>query len=344
MRTLSWFAIRTKVPVSSLWEDEDSMNPQRILRQKLEDLQRAGVSHVPQELAEFVTTLNETSPAGTTDTTRIPSQPPPPRPAARTASQRQDDESQRRPETGSGVSTARALSNSALPQDSPTPQVERRYLASSDGSLPKEYSASMTDTSRPCSNLSRDERIARLSSIAEQVAACTRCQDLADTRTQTVFGVGNPEAEIMFVGEAPGADEDKQGEPFVGRAGKLLNKIIEASGLTREEIYICNILRCRPPGNRTPNPIEAGNCREFLDAQIDAVDPKYIVCWGSCAAHNLLDTKVAIGKMRGKFFDYKGIKVLCTYHPSYLLRSPGAKKLVWEDMQFFRADMGVKLK
>ena len=201
----------------------------------------------------------------------------------------------------------------------------------------------MSDAQRPCSNLSRSERETQLASLAEQVAACRLCQELADTRTQTVFGVGNPEANIMFIGEAPGADEDRQGEPFVGRAGKLLNDIITASKLTREEIYICNILRCRPPGNRTPNPQEAANCRAFLDRQIDVVNPKYIVCWGSCAAHNLLDTKAAIGKMRGEFYDYKGIKVLCTYHPSYLLRQPSAKKQVWEDMKFFRADMGVKL-
>jgi DNA polymerase len=201
----------------------------------------------------------------------------------------------------------------------------------------------MTDTQRPCSPLSRDERIAGLTKAAEQVAACVRCQELAETRTQTVFGVGNPEADIMYIGEAPGADEDRQGEPFVGRDGQLLDKIMEACKLTREEIYICNILRCRPPGNRNPTPNEAENCREYLDAQIELVDPKYIVCWGSVAAHNLLDTKAAIGKMRGKFFDYKGIKVLCTYHPSILLRSPGAKKDVWADMKIFRADMGVVL-
>lgn len=158
-----------------------------------------------------------------------------------------------------------------------------------------------------------------------------------------MFGVGNPEADIMYIGEAPGADEDRQGKPFVGKAGQLLDKITVACKLTREEIYICNILRCRPPGNRNPTPDEAANCREYLDAQIETVDPRYIVCWGSVAAHNLLGTKAAIGKLRGQFFDYKGIKVLCTYHPSYLLRSPGAKKDVWADMKFFRADMGVIL-
>lgn len=201
----------------------------------------------------------------------------------------------------------------------------------------------MTREPRACSSLSSEERAALLKDVAARVVACTRCQELASTRTQTVFGVGNPAARIMYIGEAPGADEDAKGEPFVGRAGQLLDRITEASKLTREEIYICNILRCRPPGNRAPKPDEAANCREYLDAQIEIVKPEYIVCWGSCAAQNLLATTVSIGKLRGRFFDHKGIKVLCTYHPSYLLRNPAAKKDVWEDMQFFRRDMGVEL-
>jgi DNA polymerase len=182
-----------------------------------------------------------------------------------------------------------------------------------------------------------------LESLAKQVAQCTRCRELAETRTQTVFGVGNPDADIMFIGEAPGADEDKQGEPFVGRAGQLMNKIIEACGMQREEIYICNILRCRPPGNRNPTTDEADNCREFLDAQIEIVNPDYIVCWGSVAAKNLLGTETPIGKMRGSFYEYAGAKVLCTYHPSYLLRNPAAKKFVWDDMKFLFADLGIEL-
>ena len=194
-----------------------------------------------------------------------------------------------------------------------------------------------------CSPLSRDEREKRLASLADQVAACQKCQELAATRTRTVFGVGNPEARILFVGEAPGADEDQQGEPFVGRAGRLLNDIIRAVRLTREEIYICNILRCRPPGNRNPLPVEAGNCREFLDGQIETVAPEYIVCWGSVAAKNLLATDMAIGKLRGRFYEYGGARVLCTYHPSYLLRNPAAKAEVWKDMKFLMQDMGVHL-
>ena len=194
---------------------------------------------------------------------------------------------------------------------------------------------------KPGPTLSRDERASQLEKLAKCVAGCVRCPKLAETRTQTVFGVGNPEARVMFLGEAPGADEDRLGEPFVGRAGQLLTKIIQACGWTREEIYICNILRCRPPGNRTPNEEEAANCREWLDGQIDTVAPEYIVCWGACAAQNLLGVKDPIGRLRGRFFSHGEAKVLCTYHPSYLLRNPAAKKPVWEDMKLLLGEMGL---
>jgi uracil-DNA glycosylase len=193
------------------------------------------------------------------------------------------------------------------------------------------------------SGLSRAEREERLRELALRVAACTRCQELARARTQTVFGVGNPEAEIMFVGEAPGADEDRQGEPFVGAAGQLLNRILEASKLNRSDVYICNILRCRPPGNRNPLPDEAANCREYLDAQIELIDPDYIVCLGSVAAKNLLGLADSIGKLRGRLFQYERAKVVCTYHPAYLLRNPAAKKDVWDDMKFLMRDRGIDL-
>ena len=192
-------------------------------------------------------------------------------------------------------------------------------------------------------NLSRNERAVQLKVLSERVAACQRCHELASTRKQTVFGVGNPEAKIMFIGEAPGADEDAQGEPFVGRAGQLLNDIIKACRMRREDIYICNVLRCRPPGNRLPSPEEAGNCREYLDGQIALVNPEYIVCWGSTAAKNLLASEETIGKMRKRFFQYGRAKVLCTYHPSYLLRNPAAKKDVWDDMKLLFLDMGIDL-
>jgi uracil-DNA glycosylase family 4 len=188
-----------------------------------------------------------------------------------------------------------------------------------------------------------DQKSEALKCLSATVAKCTRCQELAATRTQTVFGVGNPNAKIMLIGEAPGADEDAQGEPFVGRAGQLLNKIMEASQLKREDVYICNILRCRPPGNRNPQPQEAANCREYLDAQIRIVSPQYIICLGTVAAQNLLNETRAVGKLRGQFFEHNGARVMCTYHPSYLLRNPSAKKQVWDDMKFFMKDLGVEL-
>ncbi len=192
-------------------------------------------------------------------------------------------------------------------------------------------------------SLPQAQRITELQVLQQKVAQCTRCTELAETRTQTVFGVGNPEARLVFIGEAPGADEDAQGEPFVGKAGQLLNKIIEAMKLKREDIYICNILRCRPPGNRLPSPEEAGHCREYLDGQLGIIQPEYIVCWGSCAAQNLLNETTSIGKLRGRFFQYGGAQVLCTYHPSYLLRNPAAKKDVWEDMKILMKEMGLPI-
>lgn len=204
----------------------------------------------------------------------------------------------------------------------------------------KEMSVARTAKSK----LTKAERQAELEIVAAKVAKCKKCPELASTRTQTVFGVGNPRAKIMFIGEAPGADEDKQGEPFVGRAGKLLDKIIEACQMKRSDIYIANILRCRPPGNRNPTDEEATNCRGFLDAQIEIVDPDYIVCWGSVAAKNLLHSELPIGKMRGQFYEYGRARVVCTYHPSYLLRNPSAKKNVWEDMIYLFEDMGINLK
>lgn len=176
--------------------------------------------------------------------------------------------------------------------------------------------------------------------LRQEVAACTLCGELAATRTQTVFGVGSPNAQLCFLGEAPGADEDRLGEPFVGRAGHLLNKIIEACQMTREEVYIMNVLRCRPPNNRNPSPQEASNCRRFLDRQLELIAPEFICCLGSIAAQNLLATPVSIGRLRGKIHDYQGIKVVCTYHPAYLLRTPSAKKDTWEDMKLLLREMG----
>ena len=183
-----------------------------------------------------------------------------------------------------------------------------------------------------------------LAVLQQEVAGCTLCGELATTRTQTVFGVGNPKARLCFLGEAPGADEDKQGQPFVGRAGQLLNKILEACHLQRENVYILNILKCRPPGNRNPAPDEARNCRRFLDRQLELIAPEFICCLGAVAAQNLLATETPIGKLRGQVIDFKipggSTKVVCTYHPAYLLRNPSAKKHTWDDMKLLMREMG----
>ncbi len=188
-----------------------------------------------------------------------------------------------------------------------------------------------------------DDRIASLRILAEQVAGCTRCAELAEARTNTVFGVGRPDARICFLGEAPGADEDASGEPFVGRAGQLLTKIIEACHLRREDVYILNVLKCRPPDNRQPAADEVAHCRGYFERQVELVSPQYICCLGTTAAQALLQTTEPIGRLRKRWFTYGSAKVICTYHPSYLLRTPAAKRDVWDDMKVMMADMGVEL-
>ncbi len=188
--------------------------------------------------------------------------------------------------------------------------------------------------------LTVEQRLQALDALKQRVAQCTRCPALASTRTQTVFGVGPLDAELCFVGEAPGADEDRLGEPFVGAAGQLLNRIIQACGMKREDVYICNILRCRPPGNRLPQPDEAAHCREFLETTLALVRPKFLTCLGACAAQNLLGSTLSVGRLRGRFHDFNGITVMVTYHPAYLLRNPAQKGAVWDDMKKLLARMG----
>jgi DNA polymerase len=173
------------------------------------------------------------------------------------------------------------------------------------------------------------------SALRERVAACTRC-DLHSTRTQTVFGAGSEAARWMFIGEAPGAEEDRQGEPFVGRAGQLLTSMLKALGFARDDVYICNVLKCRPPGNRDPRPEEARCCREYLERQVELVAPTLIVAIGRIAAQNLLVTDMPLAKLRGAVHALGPARrpVLVTYHPAYLLRSPGEKRKAWQDLLF----------
>ena len=295
------------------------MTLKRTIAQLLRHLQAAGVTHVPR------VELPKPAPAGK-------AAPATGRPAAATPA---------RPTTvAAAKSKVAAATQVAEPKRSSTSVLSAEEIQSDKGrpAMLPEVQLIMSQ-----SLTTHQARADALCALAKSVAVCKRCDELASRRKQTVFGVGNASAKIMFIGEAPGAEEDAQGEPFVGPAGQLLDKIIVASTLKREDLYICNILRCRPPGNRNPLPQEASNCREYLDAQIHVVQPKYIVCWGTVAAQNLLNVTEAVGKLRGRMFDYNGIQVMCTYHPSYLLRNPAAKKQVWDDMKFFMKHLGVEL-
>ena len=294
-------------------------NARRALGQYLENLQLAGVTHLARPVQAADRASGERLAAAETGSSTVDS------PVAESAGSH-GESAAARPAT----TRRRGLFAELEPP------------AASTGSAGAASAAAAAPV-RERSTLPVSERRAKLKALAACVAGCARCQELAETRTQTVFGVGDPQARLLFIGEAPGADEDKQGEPFVGKAGQLLSKIIEACKLRREEVYICNILKCRPPGNRTPSTDEAAHCREYLDGQIEIVDPDYIVCWGSVAAQNLLGTTAPIGRLRGKFYTHGRARVLCTYHPSYLLRNPAAKKDVWDDMKLLFRDMGVEL-
>jgi uracil-DNA glycosylase len=179
-----------------------------------------------------------------------------------------------------------------------------------------------------------------LAGIRAEIGDCTRCKLHGLGRTQIVFGVGNPNADLMFVGEAPGADEDIQGIPFVGRAGQLLTKMIEAMGFTRDAVYIANVLKCRPPGNRNPEPDEIATCEPFLFQQLASVEPKVVIALGAFAARTLLKTDAPISRLRGRVFDYRGAKLIPTFHPSFLLRSPANKREAWDDLKLALSILG----
>ena len=178
-----------------------------------------------------------------------------------------------------------------------------------------------------------------LLAVRRELGECSRCK-LAGGRTKLVFGVGNPSAELAFVGEGPGEDEDRQGEPFVGRAGQLLTKMIEAMGYRREDVYIANVVKCRPPGNRNPEPDEIEACEPFLRSQLAAIGPRVIVALGKFAAQTLLRETAPISRLRGRWFEYGGVRLMPTFHPAYLLRSPNEKAKAWEDLQLVMKELG----
>jgi uracil-DNA glycosylase len=214
-----------------------------------------------------------------------------------------------------------------------------------DGALPRLDEAeprSHIEDPRPHIEDVPRESFQILQSIREDLGDCTRCKLHKQGRKQIVFGVGNPHADIMFIGEGPGADEDEQGEPFVGRAGQLLNNMINAMGVKREDVYIANVVKCRPPGNRTPEPDECATCSPFLLRQIDAIQPKVLVALGAVAARNLTGVNEPMMRMRGKWWDFRGTKLAITYHPAYLLRDPRQKAEAWKDLQMVMKELGLK--
>jgi len=300
-------------------ESFDLATARRALLQGLESLERAGVTHLPRP------PLVAAGP-------KMPVSPP----------QTPLSQSNRPPEA---LAVAASVASGVIAGGGPA-TADKETLRSKE-TLPMRETRTTPATplfkSGDAPRVPPAECPAALQAVAREVAACTACRELATTRTQTVFGVGNPQARLCFLGEAPGADEDRQGEPFVGRAGQLLDKIIEACTMRREEVYILNTLKCRPPGNRNPLPDELSNCRGFLDRQLEIIRPEFICCLGAVAARALLAKEAPIGRLRKQFFEHRGAQVICTYHPAYLLRNPAAKKDVWEDMQLLMREMGVKL-
>jgi len=307
------------------------MTSKRAVAQLLQHLSAAGVTHVPRVdlqkrvIAPVVEGSAAASgvrsvPATSVGTSGTPAGPASSRSSTKAARAAVSPKPLRR---ASGLINAEELDASAVRVPDRLPQVDAAI------SGPLETPA---------------DRESAMCALRGVVAGCQRCPELASRRRQTVFGTGSVSAQILLLGEAPGQEEDETGQPFVGAAGQLLDRILTASQLRREDLYICNVLRCRPPGNRTPLPQESANCREFLQAQIQVVNPEYIICLGAVAAQNLLGVATPIGRMRGQFYEYQSAKVLCTYHPSYLLRNAEAKKLVWEDMKFFMRHLGVELK
>ena len=233
-----------------------------------------------------------------------------------------------------GVSRDRAWRARGV-DDSLAVASEMSAASSVSSSSPSPASTSSVSTAAP-NAAENTERSQSLAQLRKELGECSRCK-LHSTRTHLVYGVGNPSADLMFVGEAPGRDEDQQGIPFVGRAGQLLTKIIEAIDLNRDDVYIANVIKCRPPNNRNPEPDEIQTCQPFLFGQIDVIQPKVIVALGAFAVRTLLQSEEAISRLRGRVFDYRGAKLVPTFHPAYLLRSPDKKREVWEDMKRVRS-------
>jgi DNA polymerase len=304
--------------------DQERLSLVRAVRQQLESLARAGLDRVPAAHKKSESSAPPAALAGLPSSDVADNTP--------GAMSKKAEERERIPPARSlPPESAPAQPAAVIPtQSSPLPQPSLSELF---------QSSELANAPMPVC-----DRLAALESLAREVAACVRCPHLARTRTQTVFGVGRPDTRLMFVGEAPGADEDRQGEPFVGRAGQLLTDMItKGMGLSRGEVYIANVLKCRPPENRTPSVEESNNCFPFLEQQIDMIRPEFLCLLGRVAVQAILNTPQSMAKLRGKWHRYRGIPTIVTYHPAYLLRTPAAKKDAWDDLRMLMKEMRLKV-
>jgi DNA polymerase len=299
----------------------------RSVRQHLESLGRAGLDRIPAPMASAAT--------GSSDLRRVR------RLASSAPFSVPRENVAKRDEATRGQAEPRERPSAVVPSDSAGLTVAHSTPAPVELPVPSLavlFGSAVFDQP-PVPACDRPAMLARL---AGEVAICRRCPHLADTRTQTVFGVGNFAPRLMFIGEAPGADEDRLGEPFVGKAGQLLTDMItKGMGLSRDQVYIANILKCRPPENRNPTIEESNNCFNYLEQQIAIIRPEFLCLLGRVAVAAILNTTQSMGKTRGKWHRYRGIPTLATYHPSYLLRTPSAKKDAWEDLQMLMKEMGL---
>ena len=319
----------------------------KLVGQRLESLRQAGLTHLPKGTGEYAfepiqkaesETESESKAAKVAQPEIQTNRPNEARPSSSAAASQSSGvvrEATPAYRTDQGASENPTASN---PGPAPAPQPSASPISKSGSPSKPTVRADAYGPSLPAA-----ERVTALKVLQDEVARCTQCDELASTRSQTVFGVGNPSTRLVLLGEGPGADEDRLGEPFVGAAGQLLDKIISACTLSRSDVYILNTVKCRPPGNRNPSQSELANCWGYAERQLEIIQPEFICCLGSVAARTLLKTTLSIGKMRRQFHSYRGSRVLVTYHPAYLLRTPSAKKHVWEDMQFLMQEMGIDL-
>jgi uracil-DNA glycosylase family 4 len=298
--------------------EDSSVDVRKAVRQHLESLRLAGLTHVPTGTGNYSFDWSVVAPKSDVTDQATPSKP-------------------------QATKVAPALRQPDSVRESAS--VTSEYTKDSGGPLastPSSSAQSSFISSDPWGpSLPLSDRKSGLQILQNEIAGCTKCDELSSHRTQTVFGVGNPAARLVFVGEAPGAQEDRQGEPFVGEAGQLLDKIMGACKLTRADVFILNTVKCRPPGNRNPGQEELANCWGYAEQQLAILQPEFICCLGSVAARTLLKTTQSLGRLRKRFHAYRGSRVLVTYHPAYLLRTPSAKRHVWDDMKMLMKEMGV---